>query len=85
METNITSLKRLLYSNNMFNTITICTCLFGSVYLCSKSLELMNNSLLEDKKISNKLIILNGLTFIVSGSIFFGFMGIHYYRAIKQN
>jgi hypothetical protein len=38
----------------------------------SVSLGLINRSLLENKKIPRELIIINGLTFLVSGSIFIG-------------
>jgi len=58
----------------MYNSIILSSCLFGSVYLISISLELINLSLLENKKIPHKLIIINGLTFVVSSSIFiYGF------------
>jgi len=40
-----------------------------SVHFISISLGLINKSLLENKKIPNKLIIINGLTFLVSSSI----------------
>ena len=53
----------------MYNSIILSSCLFGSVYLFSKSLELINRSLLENKKMPPKLIIINGLTFMLSGSI----------------
>ncbi len=53
----------------MYDSIILSSCLFGSFYLCSISLGLINRSLLENKKIPNKLIIINGLTFLVSGSI----------------
>jgi len=56
----------------MSNSIILSSCLFGSVYLMTISLGLINMSLLENKKISRELIILNGLTFVVSGSIFIG-------------
>jgi hypothetical protein len=48
------------------------SCLFGSVYLMSKSLELINRSVLDNKKMPHELIIFNGLTFVVSSSIFIG-------------
>lgn len=54
----------------MYNSIILSSCLFGSVYLFSKSLELTNKAILENKKISNRLIIINGLVFVMSGSIF---------------
>ena len=53
----------------MYKSIIISSCLFGSVYIFSKSLKLINESLLLDKKIKNKLIIINGLTFLISSSI----------------
>jgi hypothetical protein len=56
----------------MSNSIILSSCLFGSVYLMTISLGLINMSLLENTKISRELIILNGLTFVVSGSIFIG-------------
>lgn len=58
----------------MYKSIVLSSCLFGSVYLCCISLSLINITLLENKKIPNKLILINGLTFMVSGSIFiYGF------------
>ena len=58
----------------MCNSIILSSCLFGSVYLMCKSLELINRSLLENKKIPHELIIINGLTFVASGSMFiYGF------------
>jgi len=54
----------------MSNSIIFST-LFGSVYLMTISLGFINISLLE-KKIPRELIILNGLTFAVSSSIFIG-------------
>ena len=56
----------------MSNSIILFSSLFGSVFLMAKSLELINRSLLEDKKIPRELIIINGLTFVVSGYIFIG-------------
>ena len=53
----------------MYTFIILSSCLFGSFYLCSTSLLLINRSFLENKKLPNKLIILNGVTFLVSGSI----------------
>ena len=54
----------------MYDSIIVSSCLFGSVYLFSTSLFVMNMAFLENKKIPNKLIIINGLTFIISGSVF---------------
>ena len=56
----------------MSNSIILSSCLFGSVYLMSKSLELINRSVLDNKKMPHELIIFNGLTFVVSSSIFIG-------------
>jgi len=54
----------------MSNSIILISSLFGSVYLMSISLNLINRSFLENKKIPRELIIINGLTFVVSSSIF---------------
>ena len=56
----------------MSNSIILSSCLFGSVYLMSKSLELINRPVLNNKKMPQELIIFNGLTFVVSSSIFIG-------------
>jgi hypothetical protein len=53
----------------MYKFIILSSSLFGSFYLCSISLLLINRSLLENKKLPNELIIINGLTFLVSSSI----------------
>ncbi len=53
----------------MHNSIILSSCLFGSVYIFSKSLEQINNMYLQNK-LSYKLITINGLTFIISGSMF---------------
>jgi hypothetical protein len=53
----------------MYKSIILSSCLFGPFYLCSTSLLCINRSILENKKIPNELIIINGLTFLVSGSI----------------
>ena len=54
----------------MSNYIILFSSLFGSVYLMSVSLGLINKSLLENKKIPRGLIIINGLIFAVSTFIF---------------
>ena len=54
----------------MYNSIILASCVFGSVYLCCKSLVLINNAEIENKKIQNKLIMINGLTFVMSCSMF---------------
>ena len=54
----------------MSNSIILFSALFGSVYLMSISLVLINRSFLDNKKIPHELIIINGLTFAVSSSIF---------------
>lgn len=59
----------LLHYNKMHNQIILASCLFGSFYLFSTSLILTNRALLEDKKMPNKLFIINGLTMLASGSI----------------
>jgi hypothetical protein len=54
----------------MYNSIILSSCLFGSIYLCSTSLILINQGLLQNNKIPNKLIILNSFMFVAFGSIF---------------
>jgi hypothetical protein len=56
----------------MSNSIILFSSLFGSVYLMSISLGLINKSFLENKKIPRELIIINGLTFVMSSSVFIG-------------
>lgn len=54
----------------MYNSIILSSWLLGSAYILSTSLQSINMSFLENKKIPNNLIIINGLTFIISGSVF---------------
>ncbi len=51
------------------NSIILSAGLFGSVYLCSTTLTLINMAHIENKKMPNDLIILNGFTFIMTGSL----------------
>lgn len=51
------------------NSIILSACLFGSVYLCSTTLTLINMTHIEKIKIPNGLIVLNGFTFIMTGSL----------------
>lgn len=51
------------------NSIILSAGLFGSIYLCSTTLELINTTYIENKKMPNDLIILNGFTFIMTGSL----------------
>ena len=70
----------------MSNSIILSSCLFGSVYLTSISLGLINRSFLENKKIPRELLIINGLTFVVSGSIFIGsfaILSLSYFKPLK--
>lgn len=53
----------------MYNNIILTSCLYGSLYLFSTTLTLTNKALLEDNKIPNELLIINGLTMLASGSI----------------
>ena len=55
--------------NKMYNSIVLASSLFGSVYLFSTSLLSINTSLLENKKMSNNFILINGLILAISGSI----------------
>ena len=51
------------------NSIILSSCLFGSVYLCSTTLTLINMTHIENIKIPNGLFVLNGFTFIMTGSL----------------
>ena len=53
------------------NSIILSAGLFGSIYLCSTTLTLINMAHIENnnKKMPNEIIILNGFTFIMSGSL----------------
>lgn len=53
----------------MFNSIILSSCLIGSVYIHSKSLDLITISLSKNKKIPQKLIIMNVLSFLTSSSL----------------
>ena len=55
----------------MYKSIILAYHLFGSAYLFSKSLEMINMLSLENKKIPNSLIVLNGLVFMGSSYVFF--------------
>lgn len=63
----------------MHNSIILSSCLFGSVYLFSKSLELINRPFSENKKIPHELMLINSLTFGISGLVclYTVFKGIH--------
>ncbi len=51
------------------NSIILSAGLFGSIYLCSTTLKLINMAHIENSKMPNELIILNGFTFIMTGSL----------------
>lgn len=71
----------------MYNSIILSSCLFGSVYIFSKSLELINISLLEYNKTPHKLILINGLSFMISGSIFiynFKLLNSYHLKSVKM-
>jgi hypothetical protein len=53
----------------MYNSIILSSCLFGSVYIFSKSLEMINHTLLENKKIPRALFLINNVSFALSGAI----------------
>ena len=54
----------------MYNSIIVSSCLFGSVYIFSTSLQVLNRSFLEKNKIPNNLFIINNSILIISGSVF---------------
>lgn len=53
----------------MYKSIILSSCLFGSFYLFSQSLKLINKSRLENKKMPFNIFLINGVTFIFSGLI----------------
>lgn len=61
--------NNIMYNNIMYKSIILSSYLFGSVYLFSKSLKLINQSYLENKKIPTELILVNSLTFVLTGSL----------------
>jgi hypothetical protein len=56
----------------MAKSIIIFFTLYGSVYLLSTSLILINHSMIKNKRPPTELIIINGLVFFASGYIFIG-------------
>ena len=64
----------------MSNSIILFSSLFGSVYLMTKSLEFINRSFLENKTIPRELFIINGFTFMASGTIFIGGSLLNWYK-----
>ncbi len=54
----------------MKNIIITSFCLFGSIYTFNSTLMLINHSLIQDKIVPNQLHIINGMTLVVSGTIF---------------
>ncbi len=62
--------------HKMYNSIILSSCLFGSIYLFSTSLKLINGKFLEN----NKLIMIDGLTLVISGSIVI----YNFYKSIKR-
>ena len=71
---NGTTYLNMLFYNNIMNHIILSSSLFGSIFLFSTSLILTNRALLEDKKVSNGVFIINGLTMLASGSIYFSLL-----------
>ena len=66
--------------NHMYNHIILSAGLFGSCYLFGKSLQLVNTTVLENKKIPNELHVLNIFTFMLSGTL----VCANYYVLYKQ-
>ena len=54
----------------MQNCIIVSYSLFVSGFLFSHSLYLLNRSFLQNKPSNRKFILINGIIFVVSGSIF---------------
>ena len=58
----------------MYKAIILSSCLFGSFYVFSQSLEFINRQASEKKQLPYKLFLLNGFTVMLSGSvIIYGF------------
>jgi len=55
----------------MYNSIILSSCLLGSVYLTVKTLEQINISLMQNKSIPKRLILLNSLCFTLSSLNFY--------------
>ena len=58
----------------MYKSIILSSYLIGSFYLCSTSLSLINKSYLENRELPKELIIINSLTFLVSGLVVYNVM-----------
>jgi hypothetical protein len=58
--------------DTMAKSIILFFTLYGSVYLLSTSLILINHSMIKNKRPPTELIIINGLVFFASGYIFIG-------------
>ena len=69
----------------MSNSIILSSSLFGSVYLMSISLGLINMWFLENKKMPRGIIIINGLTFVGVSSILIGgtLSNLSYFKCLR--
>lgn len=67
----------------MQNSIIVSASLFGSVYLFSKSLELINQSFLVKKIIPYSLLVLNCLALGISASTYI-LLNFHYLNSITD-
>jgi hypothetical protein len=56
--------------NIMYNSIILTSRLFGSFFIFSTSLILINKQHIENKKLPLYLNLINGLTLVVSSSVF---------------
>ncbi len=59
--------------------------MLSSVYLFSKSLDSLNQTLLENKKIPTHFFVINGVTCAVSGSVFLYTIGVFSFFSIEYN
>ncbi len=70
----------------MYESIDLSSYFLGSIYLFSKSLQFINTVYIENKKIPDQLIILNGFTFITTGTIIvycYGLLTLPYLKSSK--
>lgn len=54
----------------MYDCIIITSLSFGSIYLFTNSLKIINHSILQNKNIPMPLYLMNGLTMLISGTTF---------------
>jgi hypothetical protein len=59
----------MTFDSKIYDSIVVSSCLFGSIYLFTNSLKLMNESALSGKNVGTMNVI-NSFTCVISGSMF---------------